>query len=133
MAIKILESSTWREHNTQNKIDVVTVKEEDLKRLQEYADKLEDELKEVKEAQKSAVCMFCGHRLPIDYDDMSKMQLCGKVLDHLLECKNHPLAKRIAVLVAEMEKLEKIIDEAYQEDCDGCKRVIEEYWEATHD
>jgi hypothetical protein len=38
--------------------------------------------------------------------------------------------KYIEQLQDEKEKLKKVIDEAYQEDCDGCKRIIEEHVEA---
>ena len=47
-------------------------------------------------------CMWCGH---ITKWDKNQVKMKAAIVKHLLECKDHPLAKRIAELVAENEQL----------------------------
>lgn len=59
-------------------------------------------------------CLWCGIETQREPDDTQTM---AALAVHLLECKDHPLAKRIEVLVAENKRLREFARYVIRQEC----------------
>ena len=65
--------------------------QKNINRLQQLVDK----------ATHTAICAWCGYEIVRE----DKIERGSAVANHMLDCKDHPLSKRIAELVEELDRL----------------------------